>query len=65
VKIHNYTSSAESLSLLRAVPRKNTRGLCSQGRVKMALGTRMIQYTEPTKDKWTTDSGPLGRTVRK
>ena len=27
-----YTSSAESLSLLRAVPRRNTRGLCSQGR---------------------------------
>jgi hypothetical protein len=26
-----YTSSAESLSLLRAVPRRNTRGLCSQG----------------------------------
>jgi hypothetical protein len=27
-----YTSSAESLSLLRAVPRRNTRGLCSQGK---------------------------------
>jgi hypothetical protein len=26
-----YTSSAESLSLLRAMPRRNTRGLCSQG----------------------------------
>jgi hypothetical protein len=26
-----YTSSAESLSLLCAVPRRNTRGLCSQG----------------------------------
>jgi hypothetical protein len=28
------TSSAESLSLLRPVPRRNTRGLCSQGIVK-------------------------------
>ena len=28
-----YTSSAESLSLLRAVPRRNTRGLCSQGTI--------------------------------
>jgi hypothetical protein len=26
-----YTSSAESLSLLRALPRRTTRGLCSQG----------------------------------
>jgi hypothetical protein len=31
-----YTSSAESLSLLRAVLRRNTRGLCSQGRQKSA-----------------------------
>jgi hypothetical protein len=30
-QINLYTSSAESLSLLRAVPRRNTRGLCSQG----------------------------------
>jgi hypothetical protein len=27
-----YISSAESLSLLRAVPRRNTRGLCSHGK---------------------------------
>jgi hypothetical protein len=30
-QINLYTSSAESLSLLCAVPRRNTRGLCSQG----------------------------------
>jgi hypothetical protein len=27
-----FTSSAESLSLLRAMPRRNSRGLCAQGR---------------------------------
>ena len=31
-----YKSSAESLSLLRAVPRRNTRGLCSQGNSQQA-----------------------------
>ena len=48
-----YTSSAESLSLLRAVPRRNTRGLCSQGTVNMAYvpkpesGTKVLKMTPP------------------
>jgi hypothetical protein len=34
-----YTSSAEFLSLLCAVPRRKTRGLCSQGKIKPATET--------------------------
>jgi hypothetical protein len=40
-----YTSSAESLSLLRAMPRRNTRGLCSQG------NARPTEKTKSAKDK--------------
>ena len=41
-----YTSSAESLSLLRAMPRRNTRGLCSQGD-KSAINSEV--YIAPPK----------------
>ena len=38
-----YTRSAESLSLLRAVPRRNTRGLCSQGKAFDTVNHEILQ----------------------
>jgi hypothetical protein len=40
MNLYTIKSSAESLSLLRAVPRRNTRGLCSQGTVAQARENR-------------------------
>ena len=42
-----YTSSAESLSLLRAVQRRNTRGLCSQGNKNYTRTVHCTEVTEP------------------
>jgi hypothetical protein len=39
-----YTSSTESLSLLRAMPRRNTRGLCSQGTIHYTLPERKSSW---------------------
>jgi hypothetical protein len=47
-----YTSSAEYLFLLRAVPRRNTRGLCSQGTPCQAFSQKGV-LGRPWNEKWT------------